>query len=157
MACGCGSKRAAEAVEDVDARAGRAVTQAALCATCRHGVRVDGRTEACGWRGPEGVRVDLRVVVAGMSPCPVGRHADARGEVELGLRWRGLPEPDRWKMAMRGLTAEPPGCGCVAVMVDGPERWVVGAIGWVSRSLRRWWVERGRQAWVQARGDVRGG
>lgn len=119
---------------------GRLVTFAAACAACPLGrERVPGWV-ACTVRG---ARVDR---------CPVGVWDAARGRLSsrpaagsvavvrrYGVRWVGLPMPDRLRLRVRAREAGVsvvglPGCGCVLVLKAA---WVDMAHGRVRRGLRR--------------------
>lgn len=117
MCCGCGARNiradfqksirihGASKAHPRDIRASTDVprTNALMCRLCRHG---GPSATACGASGELIAHVTLR-----LDGCPQGRHTDDRGRVLwLGLLWRGVPWPLRWRLP-RGTRI--PDCGCL--------------------------------------------
>ena len=95
-----------------------------MCSTCPEAIRAgpwftrDGSPITCGITGQP-----VEVYIQSCAPsCPIGRHPGADGVIVAhGLRWLGVPMPDRlflWRL----LTGPMPGCGCILVLKVAWER-----------------------------------
>lgn len=118
-------------------------TQAVMCELCRKAERdEEGDAVGCTVNG-----LPIVCIVSRPGACPRGRGPDERGRVRwMGLTWRGVPEPLRWRWWFRiGRDASCGGCGCVISWRWKARRGPMKLVGWMlswSPRVRAWLAQR---------------
>lgn len=142
MSCGCGASveltvKAGERQAAIVAEQGAIDSRRAMCISCPSR---KGAAWGCGGRPLGRCSVagqPIGLMIAGVKPCPRGRHPDQAGRVRwMGISWLGVPMPIRWLAAALGRerggidqVEQLPGCGCVERL----KAWTVRLAGSVRR------------------------